>query len=86
MKEIFYIIFSATFILTLIIHLMKYGFKSFFGLSLSDILSEIFGKYYYFLNQYKATKKKRYLCLFILDKVKDVGWIFFVINIFNPLW
>ena len=55
--------FGVIFLLSFVIHVMKHGFRSFIGLSIDDILSEIFNKFNYFKDKYKVTKKKRYLFL-----------------------
>lgn len=54
-------------------------------MSLDDVLSEIFNKFNYFKDRYKFTKKKRYLFLHILDKVKNVGWIIFLLCFFGVI-
>ena len=77
--------FGVIFLLSFVIHVMKHGFRSFIGLSIDDILSEIFNKFNYFKDRYKVTKKKRYFFLHIFDKLKNVGWIIFLLCFFGVI-
>lgn len=77
--------FGGIFFLTFVIHLMKHGFRSWIGLSLDEVLSNHFEKFNYFKKRYRSTKKKRFLFLHILDKVKDVGWIIFLLYFFGVI-